>query len=125
MKYFITAISATAFGFIGFASIRVFDLMYGIIICFNNIVVRVSAPIIGLILGAAAGIVAAVVAYYKDRLLVAEQKNNGQKTFGFERNGFADIPLPVYHTAYEMHRDEQHLFPDNENTRVCNQQHSL
>ena len=92
--------------------------MYGIIICFNNIIVRISAPIIGLILGVAAGIIAAVIAYYKDRLLMAEQKSAGQEIPDCQIDRFTGAPAPVYRAAYEMHCDELHLFSDNENTRV-------
>ncbi len=75
MKHIFTVISAAAFGFAGFVVFKFFNFMYGIIICFNNSVVRIEAPVIGLIIGIAAGILAAVIADYKDRLLMAEQKN--------------------------------------------------
>ena len=75
MKHIFTLISAAAFGFAGFAIFKFFNFMYGIIICFNSGIVRVGAPVIGLIIGVTAGIIAAVIADYKDRLLMAEQKN--------------------------------------------------
>ncbi len=75
MKHIFTLISAAAFGFIGFAVFKLLNFMYGIIIFFNNSVVRIEAPIIGLIIGVAVGIIAAVIADYKDHLLLAEQKN--------------------------------------------------
>jgi hypothetical protein len=118
-------ISAAMFGFIGFAIFKIFSFMYGVIICFNNSVVRIEAPIIGLIIGVTVGIIAAVIADYKDRLLMAQQKNNGQESPEFQIDSFTGTLVPTYRTAYEMHCDEQYLFSDNENTQVCNQQHSL
>ncbi|MBR6941149.1 MAG: hypothetical protein IKH65_10105 [Clostridia bacterium] len=75
MKHIFTLILAAMFGFIGFAIFKIFSFMYGIIICFNNSVVRIEAPVIGLIIGVAVGIIAAAIADYKDRLLMAEQGN--------------------------------------------------
>jgi len=125
MKHIFTLISATAFGIIGFAIFKLFNFMYGIIICFNNSVIRIEASIIGLILGIVIGIIAAVIADYKDRLLMAEQKNNEQEIPDSQVDSFAGTTTPIYRTAYEIHCDEHHLLSDNKNTQVRNQQQSL
>jgi H+/Cl- antiporter ClcA len=74
MKHRFTVFTAIAFGLTGGVLLKLLK-MYGIIIVFHNSVFRIDAAILGVILGAVIGIILAVIADYKDRLLMAEQGN--------------------------------------------------
>lgn len=72
MKYRFTVFTAIAFGLTGGVLLKLLK-MYGIIIVFHNSVFRIDAAILGVILGTVIGIILAVIADYKDRLLIADQ----------------------------------------------------
>ena len=61
MKHIFTVFLSAVFGIAGYVFFKAFDFMYGIIIVFHNDMFRIEAPAVGIILGALAGLIIALI----------------------------------------------------------------